>query len=430
MAYAPNHEADVFISYAHADDFAWIERLKVELENALTRKLRASVKPRIFFDSEDLRAGRGFDDIIAECLKATGFFLAIVTKRYNSSTYCRHQELGHFLKYNSQESGRIIQLQLDLSAALPLPKRLAVPFANSRGLFDPNSDDFRDSLRRVYEPIVQELDRLYAQSKIIFLAWPAATDLQEERKRLQSEVEGRGLRSYPEAIAEYQDDIQLREALQESAASVHFFGNQNDQFSERQFNLAWQVGKPMIVASRRRDEPHRGISQTAPIWLNQGNPTIGIANALDAVLGRGAREGQRLGSGLGKTRLLLVFKPEVDHTLGLRLRQRIVNHGPFEVFEPGRYSSESARYEDLSNVKGAILCWGKATKDWIETELDALKRVTERDQLYDLRRAIYLKSPSLHGNLELLEGDSILRSDADFDTFVNQLNPQCGLTAS
>jgi TIR domain len=422
MAYLPSHRADVFISYAHADDFGWIERLKVELENALTRRLRASIKPEIFLDSEDLRAGRVFDRDIPECLNATGFFLAIVSQRYNTSTYCRHKELGHFLKYNPPESGRTIQIQLDLSAALPLPKPLAVPFATAKGPLKPSSEEYKESLRRVYEPIVHELDRLYAQSKMVFLAWPADAQLQEERQRLQSEIEGRGLRSYPEAIGEYQDDIHFREALQESAASVHFFGIEADRFAERQFGLALQIGKPTIVASRKRDEFRSGPSSPVPIWLDQGNPTIAIANALDTVLGRGPRDERTLSSGLGKARLFLVFKSDVDHTLGLRLRQRIVNHGPFEVLEPKRDSLLSTRYDDLAGARAAVLCWGNVAKDWIEGELDALNSATVSGQLHDLKRAIYLKSPNL-GGIDLIEGDHILQSDADLDSFLSELAP-------
>ena len=103
MAYVPTHDADVFISYAHADDFGWIERFKQGFEeSALTRKLRASTKPEIFLDKEDLRAGRVFDKDIPECLKATGYFLPIVTRRYNGSIYCQHKELARFLAITLQ----------------------------------------------------------------------------------------------------------------------------------------------------------------------------------------------------------------------------------------------------------------------------------------------------------------------------------------
>jgi hypothetical protein len=113
---------------------------------------------------------------------------------------------------------------------------------------------------------------------------------------------------------------------------VHFLGLEKDDFAERQFDLTVQIGKPLIVASRNRAEVRNGpAGLPLPIFLDQGNPTIAIANALDAVLGRGRRDERTSASGLGKTGLYLVFKPDTDHTLGLRLRQLIVNRGPFEI---------------------------------------------------------------------------------------------------
>lgn len=423
MAYVPSYEADVFISYSHADDFGWIDRLRLELESALSRKLRASTKPRVFFDSADLRAGRVFDRDIPDCLKATAFFLAIVSQRYNTSTYCRHKELAYFLRQNPPESGRVIQIQLDLSAELPLPKSLAVPFAIAKGALDPGSEEYKDRLQRVYEPIVHELDKAYAESKMIFLAWPGEEDVQEERAQLELEIEGRGLRVYPDAVDEFQSEVRLRSALESSTTSVHFFGARADEFAERQFRLAVQLGKPFIVASRERAEIRRGpAGSPASIWLNQGNPTIAVANAIDTLLGRGRREERNLGSRLGKTGLFLVFKPDVDHTLGLRLRQRIVNSGPFEVLEPRRNSPSNVRYEDLPHASAAVVCCGRAGKDWIDGEVDALNNAMVSGQLYDLRRAIYLSSPSPAEALDLIEGDRILRSDAELDSFLSDLH--------
>ena len=80
MAYVPDFEYDLFISYSHADDAGWIERLKSELENALIRKLRANTRPSVFFDTLELRAGRVFDSDIPGALDASVFFLALVCR--------------------------------------------------------------------------------------------------------------------------------------------------------------------------------------------------------------------------------------------------------------------------------------------------------------------------------------------------------------
>src|SRR5205823_10306237 len=111
------------------------------------------------------------------------------------------------------------------------------------GPYGPDSQEYEDSLRRVFEPIVHQLDILYARSRMVFLAWPADGTLQEERERIQLEIEARELRVYPEAIGEYESEVRLRNASEESATSVHFLGIQRDDFAESQFQMAVQVGK-------------------------------------------------------------------------------------------------------------------------------------------------------------------------------------------
>lgn len=152
VAYVPNHIADVFISYCHDDDFVWIERFKQDLHTSLVRKLRARTKPEIFLDAHSLRAGKVFDAELPPYLAQTGFFVAMVSPRYNASTYCRQKELKAFLLVHPPEAGRFIQVQLDLPTALPVDKALAVAFADAKGIFRPDTEEYRDALRRVYEP--------------------------------------------------------------------------------------------------------------------------------------------------------------------------------------------------------------------------------------------------------------------------------------
>ena len=136
MAYIPDHIADVFISYSHADDFAWIERFEQDLHAILVRKLRARTPPEVFFDAYDLRAGRVFDADIPASIEQTGFFLAMVSPRYSGSTYCTQKELARSLRRQPPESGRLIQLILDPSVSAALPGAgiaAAAPFVTVEG---------------------------------------------------------------------------------------------------------------------------------------------------------------------------------------------------------------------------------------------------------------------------------------------------------
>jgi hypothetical protein len=420
MAYIPDHVADVFISYCHEDDCAWIERFQQDLYTMLTRKLRARTRPTVFFDARDLRAGRTFDAEIADKLAQTGFFVAMVSPKYNASTYCRHKELAAFLRRHSPESGRLIQVQLDSSAALPVDKSLAVSFFNARGPFRPDSDDYQDALRRVYEPIVCELDRLYAESKMVFLAWPGESALEEERKRLELEIEGRGLRIFPEVVAEYESEIRLRDALQKSMTSVHLFGEDPRPFDVRQWDEAVRMGRPCILASCSATEGRRGpAGSPPPIYLEQGNPTIAVARAVEQVAQIGKRDegdGQR---SLGRMPVFLIFKADSDAILGIQLRKRIPSCGPFEVVVlPGA----GARYEGIDRAKAVVLCRAKAGRDWFASELSALNAaMASSRQDLDLLRALLLPVAEDLTGLDLLPDDSVLDSTDALDGFLTKL---------
>ena len=419
MAYIPNHIADVFISYSHDDDCAWIERFEQDLRSILIRKLRARTRPEIFFDTRDLRAGRVFDADIPACLEQTGFCLAMVSPRYNGSTYCKQKELTKFLRRQPPETGRLIQLILDLSAALPVEKSLAVPFADARGAFQAGTDAYSDALRKVYEPIVTELDKLYAASKVVFLAWPDDPQMEEERNRLESEIEGRALRVFPETIAEFESDVRLREALEQCTTSVHLFGDQPGAFDLRQWEAAVRLGKPCVLASRSATETRRGPSGSpAPIYLKQGNPTIAIAKAIEQIAGIGKRDEREAQQSLGRTPVFLVFKPDADATLGLKIRKRIISRGPFEVIVP---RNDSTRYEELTRAKLALVCRAKAGSDWLQGELEAMDTAMATSDLLDLRRALFLPSPDGAASLDTVEGEEIVHSEDALDALLTQV---------
>jgi hypothetical protein len=422
VAYVPDYLADVFISYCHDDDFAWIERFEHDLQSTLTRKLRARTKPEIFFDKQSLRAGRVLDTDIPDCLDKTGFFLALVSLRYNTSTYCRHKELTEFLRHHPPESGRLIEILLDLSASPPVEKVLFVPFANKKGAFRADAAEYEDALRRIYEPVVTELDRMYADSKLVFLAWPGDPALEKDRERLQSEVEGRGLRIFPEVVAEYDSDvdIHLRDALSQSTTSVHFFGHQPDLFDLRQWDAAVRLGKPCILASRCPTEARRGpAGSPPPIYLEQSNPTIAIAKAIDQIAGIENREERQARESLGRIPVFLVFKPDSDAILGLKIRKRIVSRGPFEVIVPP--SDSGARYAALDRAKVALLCRAKAGLDWLKREFEDLGAAMVASQRFDLRRAVLLAPSDNVAGLDILADDAVLRSEDALDAFLTQL---------
>lgn len=413
MAYVPEHEADVFISYSHDDDFAWVERFVQDLETRLRSKLRARTRASIFFDDRSLRAGRVFDADIPAALDKTGFFLAFVSRRYNSSTYCKQKELRRFVQRNPPETGRLIQMLLDLGVTLPVEKSLAIAFADKTGLLRAGSSEYEDALRRIYEPVVTELDRLYAASKIVFLAWPSEPGLQDERERLRLELEGRGFRIYPEEVTDVEGEARLRAALTESTTSVHLFGAEADAFDLAQWDMAVRLGKPCVAASGSATETRRGpAGSPAPVYMQQGNPITAIAKAVEQIFGVGKRDERAAEEALGRTPVFLVYEASADATLGLKLRKRIKSRGPFDVIVPP--NDPQTRYEDLTRAKLALVCRAKAGREWLERELDELNRAISVSELFDLPRVLLVPPNDGVG----LDAEEIIHSEDALDAFL------------
>ena len=143
-----------------------------------------------------------------------------------------------------------------------------------------------------------------------------------------------------------------------------------------------------------------------------------MAKAIEQIANIGKRGEWHGEPALDRMPLFLVFKPDSDATLGIKLRKRIRGGGPFEVLEP---RSDGPRYEGLDRAKGALLCRSKAARDWFAAELDALNIGMASIPQLDLRRALLLPAAEDLTGLDLLDDDAILYSDADLDAFLTKL---------
>jgi len=120
--------------------------------------------------------------------------------------------------------------------------------------------------------------------------------------------------------------------------------------------------------------------------------------------------------------IFLSFKEDSDAMMGLKLRKRIISRGPFEVIVPP--PDRSARFEEFSRAKAALLCRPKTDGDWLPRELQALNHAMVAAQMFDLRRALFFSSPDGISGLDILEDDAILHSEEDLDVFLHQLQGQ------
>src|SRR5689334_22860730 len=94
MAYVPGYVHDVFVSYAHGDDWPWISSCSRRLQEALKRRLSSSAS--VWIDSEDLRKTADFESAIPHALKSSAVFLRLSSPAYIQSEYCVEKECRAF----------------------------------------------------------------------------------------------------------------------------------------------------------------------------------------------------------------------------------------------------------------------------------------------------------------------------------------------
>src|SRR4051812_12784906 len=94
MAYVPGYENDVFVSYAHGDDRAWIRNFTERLTPAL--KERLGIEPAVWIDKDTLESSIDFRNEIPESVLKSALFLALPSPQYVRSRYCIEVECPAF----------------------------------------------------------------------------------------------------------------------------------------------------------------------------------------------------------------------------------------------------------------------------------------------------------------------------------------------
>src|SRR5690348_11561256 len=106
MAYVPGLKSDVFVSYAHADDPAWISAFVLSLEQRLKERLGPAVE--VWKDSLKLRFGQDWQSEIEQGIAHTAAFVAVLSPSYRSSAWCareRKRFLSLFPSFDDMKAG-------------------------------------------------------------------------------------------------------------------------------------------------------------------------------------------------------------------------------------------------------------------------------------------------------------------------------------
>ena len=86
MAYLARCAHDVFVSYAHNDDPAWIDAFEKSLRQELAERLGDQAS--LWQDVQNLRFGQDWKRGIEEAVTGSAVFLALVSPSYQTSEWC------------------------------------------------------------------------------------------------------------------------------------------------------------------------------------------------------------------------------------------------------------------------------------------------------------------------------------------------------
>ena len=118
MAFVPEYDHDIFISYAHVDDqpfidgttglersTGWISTLVRHLKNELAQKIGRADAVSVWFDSHNLRGHHSLFDEIAARLERAALFIPILSPGYVASQWCQ-DEAALFSRRLGSDLGR------------------------------------------------------------------------------------------------------------------------------------------------------------------------------------------------------------------------------------------------------------------------------------------------------------------------------------
>ncbi len=290
MAHAPGYQHDIFISYAHNDNYGiagapgWVDVFQEGLDNWL-RKRRGLRDLRVWRDKRRMDGSTLFDEAIQEAIDSSAIFLALTSRNYLQSAYCQ-KELRRFEQFHGRQAGglqvadstRIFNILLNNIPRQKWPAAFrgttGFPMHDARSaeelgdFISPGDHAFEKQMR----PIIDALEKLLANMApppavetqapsdtiSIFMA-DVPEALQDFKDRLIAEAEyheARILTDIPPPMKAAEHEDAVRQALAESRLAIHLLNawpgrklpdRKDTTFPRDQHELAFRQSIPQLV---------------------------------------------------------------------------------------------------------------------------------------------------------------------------------------
>lgn len=341
-AYVPGFETDVFISYSHVDNFfistgqRWVGAFHSALENRLARRVGRLNLVRIWRD-EKLDGSQAFDDVIEKRLAGSAVFVALNSRGYLVSDYCK-KELHSFHAHAARsrhglqvgERRRAVHVLLTNLQRTTWPTlltgtsgfhfhdgpeeersddgRIAEPLKPGSELFDQKLRSLADAIFHVLEDlkarrVPQGVSSAASQTSCIYLADTADT-LNDVRLRLAADLRQAGktvIADVPPPFDAPSHATKVRSAVGGASLSVHLLdgwpgrtieGEPATTYPRKQVEIALETATPQLVwtpPSIHHGEPsripsfHRDFLAALERGARSGKPYEFVRTAPEAI---------------------------------------------------------------------------------------------------------------------------------------------------
>jgi hypothetical protein len=434
MAYVPNYDHDVFVSYAHLDDqgeAAWVTNLVRHLDTEVRQRL-GTKDLRIWID-HSLDGNRPLTAEIMQAVRRSATLFVIMSPSYISSEWCI-SERNAFLGFarDCVATGRIFIVRCRDTDPKVMPPEFgdligfkfwtqdinAGGVTRPLGLTDLKEPAYFAGVINLSDKLAQKLKELRAAhmagtrssapvaGEHIFLA-RSTDDMETREGELVGYVTQAGLGILPETWYSEDNEHEFRAAMQADLNRCSVFVQLLSRLSGRrarfaggrrfpviQHDIAREVGKPIVQWREFADGP-AAVEDEAHRALLEGARAGGFEEFQRAVVEAARRKAQPPRPRAANV-AVFVNADRDDLDMARQLSELLAQQGVECYWPIVEGSPEKVRQDLEENLKacdGLVLIYGASEPSWVRDQLrQGRKILSQRDRAL-AALAIYLAPP-------------------------------------
>lgn len=399
MPYVPGYSNDVFLSYAHGDDPAWIQAFEQALSRAVRTRLGCDVA--LWQDTSRLRVGLDWQSEIADGIATAAAFVAILTPSYQNSAWCTRELMSFLGPAASPDTVKVGDLyrffkvvkmpwenndhELFYSRLQHVPFFRRVEGPQEYVEFPLGSDAFLAGLQETAASITNVLRAMRRSLQTVFVAWPAG-DVGDAWERVRAQLRDDRYDVRPEgALNPGYEDKAILHNIEKAILTVHLLGPSYDAFAERQFRLAGEAGKRQLVWFSQGTGEEADVDPKQWALLESIRKREGAASTLDWFPGTVQEMIGQVQTALrpkpvlpdlaqsANPRVYLIHDPTTrkDAAFAHELQSALMEQEKVEVLFPPSGLANASDYHErhrlqLQNSDGVLLYWNEAPDTWLD----------------------------------------------------------------